>query len=102
MFNAWFVIKNDYLYDEDNLRNTPWSNCGNLWGRKLGGRWCLDYYFKLYFNLSTEYWETKVRNIKTDSELYELFDNLGIAYRRIDDNLIHYKGKLYNEKGRIL
>lgn len=101
MFNAWFVIKNDYLYDEDNLCDTPWSNCGNLWGRKLGGRWCLDYYFKLCFDLSTEYWEMKCNNLKTDDELYELFEDLGIAYRRIDDNLIHYKGKLY-EKGRIL
>ena len=31
MFNAWFIIKNDCLYDEDYLHGTPWSNCGNLW-----------------------------------------------------------------------
>ncbi len=96
MFNAWFTIHNDKLYDEDNLDNTSWSSCGNLWGRKLGGRWCLDYYFKLCFGLSTEFWESKVCPIKTDEELYELFDNLGIAYKKC--NIVHWKGKLYDDK----
>ena len=98
-FNAWFKIENDCLYDEDYLHGTPWSDCGNLWGRRLGGRWCLDYYFKLCFNLTKEYWESKCgNNLKTNRDLYELFDDLGIAYKRNEDNFIHYKGKLYNEK----
>lgn len=33
MFNAWFKIKNDCLYDEDYLHVTSWSECGNLWGK---------------------------------------------------------------------
>ena len=99
MFSSWFVIKNDCLYDEDYLHGTQWSDCGNLWGRKLGGRWCLDYYFKLCFGLSTEYWETKCDNLRTDKDLYDLFDDLGIAYKRYDNyELIHWKGELYNEK----
>lgn len=98
MFNVWFTIKNDCLYDEDILHGTPWSDCGNLWGRKLGGRWCLDYYFKICFGLSTEYWETKCNDLRTNKDLYRLFEDLGIAYKRIENNLIHYKGKLYDDK----
>lgn len=103
MFNTWFKIEGDKLYDEDYLHGTPWSNGGNLWGRKLGGKWCLDYYFKICFDLTKEYWESKCgNNLKTNKDLYNLFDDLGIAYKRNDDfktrNLIHYKGKLYNEK----
>lgn len=98
MFNVWFVIKNDCLYDEDYLHDTSWSDCGNLWGRKLSGRWCLDYYFKLCFGLSTEYWETKCNDLKTNKDLYRLFEDLGIAYKQIEDNLIHYKEKLYDDK----
>ena len=98
MFSTWFIIKNDCLYDEDYLHGTQWGNCGKLWGRKLGGKWCLDYYFKLCFGLSSEFWDSKMCHIETDKELYKLFEYLGIAYKRNDDNLIHYKGKLYNEK----
>ena len=99
MFRSWFIIKNDCLYDEDYLHGTQWSDCGNLWGRKLGGRWCLDYYFKLCFGLSTEYWETKCNDLRTDKDLYDLFDDLGIAYKQYDGTeLIHWKGELYDEK----
>lgn len=98
MFNFWFIIKNDCLYDEDYLHGTPWSDCGNIWGRKLGGRWCLDYYFKICFGLSTEYWETKCNDLKTNKDLYKLFEDLEIAYKRIENNFIYYKGKLYDDK----
>lgn len=29
MFDAWFKIKNNRLYDEDFLHDTSWSECGN-------------------------------------------------------------------------
>ena len=99
MFSSWFVIRNNCLYDEDYLHGTQWSSCGNLWGMKLGGRWCLDYYFKLCFGLSTEYWKTKCDDLRTNEDLYDLFDDLGIAYKRYEDReIIHWKGELYDEK----
>lgn len=99
MFNTWFKIKNDCLYDEDYLHDTLWSDCGNLWGRRLGGHWCLDYTFKLIFGLTDKYWQDNCgENLKTNNDLYDLFEDLGIAYKRDDDNLIHYKGKIFNEK----
>ena len=99
MFNAWFKIKNDCLYDEDYLHDTLWSDCGNLWGRRLGGRWCLDYTFKLIFSLTDKYWQDNCgENLKTNEDLYNLFENLGIAYKKEYSEYIHYKGKLYNEK----
>ena len=51
---AWFTIWNDKLWDEDELAGTPWTSGGNMWGWRIGGKWCLDYYFKIAFDLSNE------------------------------------------------
>ena len=96
MFSKWFVIEGQDLWDEDYLKGTPWTSGGNRWGRKLGGYWCLDYWFKLAFNLSNEFWETRCYHVKTNNELYKLFDDLGVAYKK--DNVIRYKGKMYDNK----
>lgn len=99
MFNTWFKIKNDCLYDEDFLHDTSWSECGNRWGLFIGGHWCFDYTFKLIFGLTDEYWQDNcVDKLKTNKDLYDLFENLGIAYKKEDSEYIHYKGKMYNEK----
>lgn len=94
MFSKWFVIEDQELLDEDYLKGTAWTSGGNIWGRKLGGHWCLDYWFKLAFNLSNEFWETRCYHVKTNNELYEIFEELGVAYKK--DNTIRYKGKLYD------
>ena len=60
------------------------------WGMFLGGRWILDYTFKLVFDLSTEQWESEYFNIRTDKDLYAKFDELGIRWS--DGNTIHWKG----------
>ena len=96
MFSKWFVIEGQDLWDEDYLKGTPWTSGGNRWGKKCGRRWCLDYWFKLSFELTNEFWETKCSNIITDDDLYKLFDDLGVAYKK--DNVIRYKGKLYDNK----
>ena len=51
---AWFRIWNDKLWDEDELAGTPWTSGGNMWGWRIGGKWGLDYYFKIAFDLSDE------------------------------------------------
>lgn len=89
----WFKIEGDKLWDEDYLKNTPWSDGGNLWGRKLGGRWCLDYWFKLCFNLTTEFWESRCFDtLRSNQDLYDLFDEIGIAYKK--DGVVYYKGEV--------
>lgn len=95
MFNAWFKIVNDCLYNEDYLHDTLWSECG----RRLGGQWCLDYSFKLIFGLTNEYWRDNCNDkLKTNKDLYDLFEDLGIAYKKEDSEYIHYKGKCIMKK----
>ena len=50
------------------------------------------------FNAKTGKLERTVEssNIITNDDLYKLFDDLGVAYKK--DNVIRYKGKLYDNK----
>lgn len=99
MFNTWFIIKDGELYDEDNLHDTCFTSCGNRWGLIIGGYWCIDYTFKLIFGLTDKYWQDNCgENLKTNEDLYNLFEDLGIAYKKEYSEYIHYKGKMYNEK----
>ena len=100
MFSKWFVIEDRDLWDEDYLNGTPWSSGGNRWGRKLGGHWCLDYWFKIMFDLSNEDWENKCSNLRTDQDFYDLCEWLGIYYMK--DGIIYRKEQKYNKKGNKL
>lgn len=93
---AWFTIWNDKLWDEDELAGTPWTSGGNMWGWRIGGKWGLDYYFKIAFDLSDEDWFGRCNNLKTNKDLYELFDWLGVKYEK--DGILIWKGKKYNKK----
>lgn len=91
----WFVIHDDML--RTSASNSYHEYAGALWGRYLGGRWCLDYWFKIYFNLSNEEWDDISENIKGDKDLYDLFDKLGIYYEY--SGKIIRRGKIYNYRG---
>ena len=59
------------------------------WGLFIGGRWCLDYTFKLVFDLTTEQWENEFFSLRTDRDLTNKFDKLGIRWS--DGRTIHWK-----------
>ena len=86
---AWFEIIGNEIWSNEDIPTNSWNN-GNhdRWGVYLGGRWCLDYTFKLMFGISTEDWKTKFMNIKTDDDFYAICDWLGVRYKK--------NGKLYN------
>ena len=69
-------------------------------GMHIGGRWCLDYYFKLLFNISNEDWNDRCMSLYTDDDFYDLCDKwLGVYVKR-GDGFIYRKGKKYDEWGR--
>ena len=35
-----------------------------MWGWRIGGKWGLDYYFKIAFDLSDEDWHGRCNNLK--------------------------------------
>ena len=98
---AWFEIRGQEIWSNDDLQDTPFGSLGeNLYGMKLGGRWCLDYWFKLMFDISDEDWENKCSNLKTDQDFYDLCEWLGIYYMKY--GIIYRKGQKYDKKGNKL
>ena len=72
----------------------------HLYAIKLGGRWCLDYWFKIMFGLSDEDWKNRCSNLCTDKDFYDLCEWLGIYYMR--ENVIYRKGEKYDKYGNKL
>lgn len=85
---SWFEINGNRIVARNELSGTMFGTT-ETWGRYLGGRWCLDYTFKLVFGLSNEDWEKRCSNLRTDSDFYELCDWLGIYYKK-DGELHNY------------
>ena len=92
---CWFEIFNDCLYSKC---SNPWDHLnGALWGRHLGGKWCIDYYFKMCFDLSEDEWNDVSHNIKSNKDFFNLCDKLGIYYEYNGE--IIRRGKIYNYRG---
>ena len=56
---AWFEIRGQEIWSDDYIPSGMGGE-HHLYGRKLGGRWCLDYWFKIMFGLSDEDWKIAV------------------------------------------
>ena len=67
-----------------------------IFGIYLGGRWCLDYTFKLIFQIDIEDWNTTFKNIKNDIDLYYTLNYIGLRYKK--DGKLYYKGQIINEQ----
>lgn len=93
---VWFEINGNQIVSNE---INPWGEHA-CWGIYLGGRWCLDYTWKLMFGISTEDWKTKCGNLKTDKDFYDFCDWLGVYYLKND--IIYCKGKKYDKYGRKL
>lgn len=87
-----FELSNQTIYATNTyLEDTLWSET-EVWGIYIGGRWTLDYTWKLMFNISNEDWNNRCSNIKTDKEFYEFCEWLGVRYRS-NDGKIYHNGK---------
>ena len=84
---AWFEINGTEIRSND---TNPWGEY-NRWGLRIGGRWCLDYTWKLYFGISDDDWNNKSNNLKTDQDFYDFCEWLGVRYKK--DGKIYKKGK---------
>jgi len=92
----YFKIVNNELRAEPLYKNP--FNSSQRWGIKLGGKWCVDYTFKLCFGVSDEDWESKWNDIKTSKQLFQLFDKIKVAYKD-ETGVMHNEGEwfeLYN------
>jgi len=96
---AWFEIQGNEIWSSDYI---PASMGGehHLYGIKLGGRWCLDYWFKLMFKLSDDDWENRCCHMISNEDFYDLCEWLGIYYMK--NNNIYRKGEKYDKKGNKL
>lgn len=96
---AWFEIRGQEIWTNDYI---PESMGGehHLYGMKLGGRWCLDYTFKLIFDISSEDWKNRCGDLRTNKDFYELCEWIGIFYMK--DNIIYRKGEKYDKYGNKL
>ena len=74
----WFEINGNEIRSND---TNPWGE-HNRWGLYIGGRWCLDYTWKLMFGISTEDWNDKCFNLKTNNDFYDFCDWLGVKYKK--------------------
>ena len=92
---AWFQINGREIRSID---INPWSGENNRWGLFIGGRWCLDYTWKLVFGISTEDWNAKTANLKTDQDFYDFCEWLGVWYQK--DGIIYKRGEKYNKYGK--
>ena len=99
---AWFEIRGEEIWSDDLSPSTPWGDLGehNRYGMRIGGRWCLDYWFKMTFGISNKDWETKCCNLRTNQDFYDLCEYLGIYYMK--DNIIYRKGEKYDKYGNKL
>lgn len=95
---AWFEIRGQEIWSNDELPDTPFGSLGehHRYGIKLGGKWCLDYWFKIMFGISDEDWKNKYKNLRTNQDFYDLCEWLGIYYMK--DNVIYRKGQKYERK----
>ncbi len=62
-----------------------------VWGIRVGGRWTLDYTWKIMFHISDEDWNNKCFKIMTDKDFYDFCDWLGVRYKNENGKLIHNK-----------
>ena len=91
---AWFEIRGQEIWSDDYIPSGMGGE-NHLYGIKLGGRWCLDYWFKIMFGLSDEDWKNRCSNLCTDKDFYDLCEWLGIYYMR--ENVIYRKGEKYDK-----
>ena len=96
---AWFEIRGQEIWSDDYITSGMGGE-NHLYGIKLGGRWCLDYWFKIMFGLSDEDWKNRCSNLCTDKDFYDLCEWLGIYYMR--ENVIYRKGEKYDKYGNKL
>ena len=96
---AWFEIGGQEIWSDDYITSGMGGE-NHLYGIKLGGRWCLDYWFKIMFGLSDEDWKNRCSNLCTDKDFYDLCEWLGIYYMR--ENVIYRKGEKYDKYGNKL
>lgn len=94
---AWFEIRGNEIWSADYIPSGMGGE-HHLYGMKLGGRWCLDYTFKLMFRISTEDWDNKFKNIRTDQDFYDICEWLGIYYMK--QGTIYRKGEKYDQYER--
>ena len=95
---AWFEIRGQEIWSDDYIPSGMGGE-NHLYGIKLGGRWCLDYWFKIMFGLSED-WKNRCSNLCTDKDFYDLCEWLGIYYMR--ENVIYRKGEKYDKYGNKL
>ena len=96
---AWFEIRGQEIWSDDYIPSGMGGE-NHLYGIKLGGRWCLDYWFKIMFGLSDEDWKNRCSNLCTDKDFYDLCEWLGIYYMR--ENVIYRKCEKYDKYGNKL
>ena len=96
---AWFEIRGQEIWSDDYIPSGMGGE-NHLYGIKLGGRWCLDYWFKIMFGLSDEDWKNPCSNLCSDKDFYDLCEWLGIYYMR--ENVIYRKGEKYDKYGNKL
>jgi len=84
-----FEIRGDYILAINSiLENSVFSNT-EIWGCRIGGRWCLDYTFKITFGISDKDWNEKCEHLTTNDDFYNLCEWLGIRYKR-NGHIYHY------------
>ena len=83
-----FELTSDTIYAVNSiLQGSAFSEC-EIWGIRLGGRWVLDYTWKLSFDIPEEEWNNRCNNIKTDTDFYNFCNWLGVRYKQ--------NGKIYH------
>ena len=93
---TWFEINCNHIISKD---YNPWSaDNGAVWGLYIGGRWCLDYTWKLVFGISTEDWNNRCSNIKSHKDFYDFCEWLGVNYKK--DGIIYKRGEKYDDFGK--
>lgn len=80
----WFEIKGSRIV----RRRTGAFGCGDgdVWGIRIGGRWHLDYTWKLMFGIGDAEWAKFSRCIFSDSDFYRFCDAVGVRYRMPGDD----------------
>lgn len=93
---SWYEINGNRIVSND---YNPWSeDNGTVWGRYIGGRYCLDYTWKLVFGISTEDWNNRCSNIKSHKDFYDFCEWLGVNYKK--DGIIYKRGEKYDKFGK--
>lgn len=96
---AWFEIRGNEIWSNDSIPDNPWGTSDNhIYGIRLGGKWCIDYTFKLMFDISSEDWHNRFENIRTDQDFYDICEWLGVYYMK--QGTIYRKGEKYDKHER--